>query len=62
MAYGISITGNDTGDYTVTDTALDLVNYAVVATGTGYQVDLTTTPGQRPILLVNGGTATANQG
>ena len=63
MAYGISITGNDTGgNYTVTDTALDLVNYAVVATGTGYQVDLTTTPGQRPILLVNGGTATANQG
>ena len=63
MTYGISITGNDTGgDYTVTDTALDLVNYAVVATGTGYQVDLTSTQGQRPILLVNGGTATANEG
>jgi len=62
MSYGIEITGTDTGgSYTVTDTALDLVNYAVVATGTGYQVDLTSTQGQRPILLVNGGTATANQ-
>tara|TARA_B100002019_G_scaffold280420_1_gene283334 strand:- start:1086 stop:1784 length:699 start_codon:yes stop_codon:yes gene_type:complete len=62
MAYGISVTGNDTGgNYTVTDTALDLVNYAVVATGTGYQVDLTSTQGQRPILLVRGN-QTANQG
>lgn len=62
MTYGIEITGSDTaGSYTVTDTALDLVNYAVVASGTGYQVDLTSTQGQRPILLVRG-TATANQG
>lgn len=63
MTYGLEITGTDSaGSYKVTDTALDLVNYAVVATGTGYSVDLTSTQGQRPILLVNGGTATANQG
>lgn len=62
MSYGIEVTGSDTaGSYIVADTSIDLVNYAVVATGTGYQIDLTTTQGKRPIVLVRG-TATAEQG
>lgn len=62
MSYGIEVTGSDTGgSYIVADTEIDLVNYAVVATGTGYQIDLTTTQGKRPIVLVRG-TATAEAG
>ena len=62
MAYGIEVTGVDgSGGYIVTDTGKDLVNYAVVATGTAQSVNLTSTQGKRPILMINGN-QTANTG
>jgi hypothetical protein len=62
MAYGIEVTGVDnSGGYIVTDTAKDLVNYAVVATGTAQSINLTSTQGKRPILMINGN-QTANTG
>ena len=58
MAYGIEVIGEDaSGSYKVTDTNLDLVNYAVVATGTGSTISMTTgssgTGGKKTILLIN---------
>ena len=62
MSYGIEITGSDgSGSYIVADTGKDLVNYAVVATGTAQSVNLTSTQGKRPILMINGN-QTANTG
>jgi hypothetical protein len=52
MAYGIEIIGNDSnGSFLVTDTSQDLVNYAIVATGTGTSVNLTSTQGLKPIVF-----------
>ena len=60
--YGIEVIGSDgSGSYIVADTAKDLVNYAVVATGTAQSVNLTSTQGKRPILMINGN-QTANTG
>ena len=54
MAYGIQITGNDGGgNYTVTDTANNLINYAVVASGVGSSVTLGTGVTKRPLIFVN---------
>ena len=55
MTYGIQITGEDgSGSYIVADTTKDLVNYAVVAVGTASSVNLTSTQGKFPLLMVNG--------
>ena len=62
MSHGIEVTGVDgSGGYIVTDTGKDLVNYALVATGTAQSVNLTSTQGKRPILMINGN-QTANTG
>jgi hypothetical protein len=54
MTYGLRVTGADgSGSYLVADTDKDLVNYAVVATGTASSVNLGSTQGRRPILLIN---------
>jgi hypothetical protein len=54
MAYGIQITGNDGGgNYTVTDTANNLINYAVIAGGVGSSVTLGTGVTKRPLIFVN---------
>lgn len=55
MSYGLRVTGTDSsGSYLVADTDKDLVNYAVVATGTASSVNLGSTQGKRPIFLING--------
>lgn len=60
--YGIRVTGTDnSGGYLVTDSEKDLVNYAVVASGSAQSIDLTSTQGKRPILLINGNSS-ANSG
>ena len=60
--YGIEVIGSDgSGSYIVADTGKDLVNYAVVATGTAQSVNLTSTQGKRPLLMINGN-QTANTG
>ena len=53
--YGIEVIGSDgSGSYIVADTTKDLVNYAVVAVGTASSVNLTSTQGKFPLLMVNG--------
>ena len=54
MPYGIKVTGNDAGgDYTVTDTENNLINYSVVAAGTGSSVTLGSGITKQPLIFVN---------
>ncbi len=53
MSYGIEVTGEDTnGSYLVTDSSKDLINYAVVATGSATSVNLTSTQGLKPLVFI----------
>jgi len=53
MAYGIEVIGEDSnGSYLVTDSSKDLINYAVVAQGSGTFVNLTTTQGLKPLVFI----------
>lgn len=53
MAYGIEVVGEDTnGSYLVTDSSKDLINYTVVAKGTGTSVNLTNTQGLKPLVFI----------
>jgi hypothetical protein len=54
MAYGIKVTGNDAGgDYTVTDTDNNLINYSVVTAGAGSSVTLDSGITKQPLIFVN---------
>jgi hypothetical protein len=53
MAYGIEVIGEDSnGTYLVTDSSKDLINYVVVAKGTGTSVNLTSTQGLKPLVFI----------
>ena len=62
MAFGISITGNDTGgNFIVQDTDLNMINYQVIATGVASSVPNSSFPGDARLFINGNGTGTTNE-
>ena len=62
MAFGISITGNDSGgDFIVQDTDLNMINYQVIATGVASSVPSSSFPGDARLFINGNGTGTTNE-
>ena len=62
MAFGISITGNDSGgNFIVQDTDLNMINYQVIATGVASSVPSSSFPGDARLFINGNGTGTTNE-
>ena len=60
MAFGISITGNDTGgNFIVQDTDLNMINYQVISSGTASSIPSSSFPGDAR-LFINGNVGSSN--
>ena len=60
MAFGISITGNDTGgNFIVQDTDLNMINYQVISSGAAQSLASSNFPGDAR-LFINGNVGTSN--
>ncbi len=62
MAFGISITGNDTaGDFIVQDTDLNMINYQVIATGLASSIPNSSIPGNARLFINGNATGATNE-